>query len=190
MKIGVDMDGVISNCIDPLLNYYNRTYGTDYTREQVKSHNLRELWGGTREEEIKKSYGFFKSLYFKDIKPIPGSVETIDVISKNNELFLVTARPFKIEKETKEWIKKYFPEMFKNVILTNEFSLNGNNEKKVDIYFEMGIKLVIEDCLTNAIDCAINGIDVYLLDAPWNRSERLHARIERVKNWKEILNRM
>lgn len=190
MKIGVDMDGVLSNCIASLLMYHNKVYRTNYTSKQVKSHNLRDLWEGTKEEEIKKVYAFFKSPYFRDIKPISGSIEAIDILSKNHELFVITARPYEIEKETKKWVKRYFPNMFRDIILTNEFCLNGNNEKKIDVCFDIGAELIIEDCLANAIDCAINGLDVYLINAPWNKSERLHARIERVKNWKEIINKI
>jgi len=44
---------------------------------------------------------------------------------------------------------------------------------------------MIEDSPEQAKDCASNGIDVLLLDRPWNQIA-LPENITRVRSWKEI----
>ena len=46
----------------------------------------------------------------------------------------------------------------------------------------------MEDTLHNAMDCANNGIEVLLLNQPWNKSEINHEKIKRVYSWKEAVN--
>lgn len=189
MRIGVDLDGPLVNCIDPLLKWHNYKYGTNFRADQILSQDLSILWGCTKEEVINRCNIFYKSDYFNRIKPIPCAQEGIEKLSKKNELFSVTARPLNIEKGTIKCVNEYFPGKFREIILTDEFSLNGNSTSKLDIYFEKGIELVIEDSLPNAVDCAINNIDVILINYRWNESKKLHARIKRVKNWNELQKR-
>lgn len=186
MKIGVDLDGGLVDCIDPLLRWHNKKYGTNFRSDQVLSQDLSILWGCTKEEVINRCIIFYKSRYFNSIKPVLSAQEGIEKLSRKNELFAVTARPLIIEKGTIMCVNRYFPDKFKEIILTDEFSLNGNNTSKLDVYFEKGIELVIEDSLSNAVDCAMSNIDVILINYKWNESKKLHARIKRVKDWNEL----
>jgi len=186
MRIGVDLDGGLVDCIGPLLKWHNHKYRTNFIVDQVLGQDLSRLWGCSEKEVIRRCNIFYKSKYFRDIKPVPCAQEGIEKLSRKNELFAVTARPLSIEKGTLKCVNTYFPDRFEEIILTDEFSQNGSGTNKLDIYSEKRIELVIEDSLINAIDCAVNNIDVILINYPWNKSQKLHDKIKRVENWNEL----
>ena len=56
MKIGIDLDQVLADLLPALIEFHNFTYGTVLTEKQFNSDKFWEVWGGTREEAIKKVY--------------------------------------------------------------------------------------------------------------------------------------
>lgn len=110
-------------------------------------------------------------------------------LTKNNELYAITARPQITQKQTLKWINEHFPNTFKGVYFTNLFLPEGAVKKnKSLVCLEVGAEMMIEDHLEFAIDCSSQGIKVFLLDYSWNQSENLPENVQRVKSWKEITN--
>jgi len=62
---------------------------------------------------------------------------------------------------------------------------NGNKKSKGEYCKEVGITLMIDDDNKNALSCAENGVNVILLNRPWNIGLE-HEKIIRVNDWKEI----
>tara|TARA_Y100000310_G_scaffold209958_1_gene210571 strand:- start:1331 stop:1912 length:582 start_codon:yes stop_codon:yes gene_type:complete len=188
MIIGLDVDDVLASFVSALLVYHNDEYGTNLSVSDIKSYNLGEAWGGTKEESIKKVYDFYRSPYFRDIQPVEGSKEGIELLSRKHELVTITSRPNEIYNETIEWLNLHFPEKILEHYFTNEWHKSGNNNRsKSDVCLELGIDVIIEDCLAYAKDCASNGIKVILLDRPWNKSNGLPDKVTRVESWDRIL---
>lgn len=186
MRIGVDLDDTLSNTRQEILNFYNNKYGANLKLEDIKSYNLWETWGGTRDEAIQKIEDFHKTPYFENIKPIDGAKEVLEKLKKNNELYIITARRNNIEKESKEWIKKYFPNIFSKIYFTNQFSSDEMTESKKQICDNLDIDIFIEDDINNALECAEPDRKVFLFDYPWNQSDKLPKGITRVHSWEEI----
>ncbi len=185
MRIGIDLDEVLANFLDPLLRFHNEIYSTSLKRDDFKSYNFWETWGGTREQAIQKVLDFYKSDYFKNIKPFEGAIESIEELSKDNELLIITSRYKAISEETEKWINKYFPDNFSGIHFTNEFFDSFNNKRKHEICLDLEINSLVEDSLEYAQQCASNGINILLMDRPWNRG-KLQEGIIRVHSWKEI----
>ena len=129
MKIGIDLDEVLADLVKSLLLWHNEIYGTNLQREKIKSYNLWECWGGTREEAIGKVYEFYNSTQFNSVLPVIGSQRGVRQLSLGNELIVITSRPHDIYDNTKRWIEKYFPDRFSRVELTNQWSKGGSGEK-------------------------------------------------------------
>lgn len=195
MLIGVDLDEVLAETIQPLLMYHNNKYDTNLSRDQMYSYNFLEVWGGTREESIEKMYDFYASPYFKSIRPIDGSQEGVRRLKEKHELIVVTARPEDIADETMNWLSEYFQDRFSDVYFTNEWVLAGSTwstSSKLDICLRLGVDVLVDDSLANSIQCASSGLTTLLLDCPWNQTDDLPLPlgVTRVYSWQEILEKI
>ena len=191
MKIAIDIDDVLADFTNSLIRYHNDTYGTSLTIEQFGSYRFWEVWGGTKQEAIKKVKDFFKSHYSDNIVPVDGSVNCVNLIVPNNELIIVTSRPPYLVKKTQNWVQKYFPNIFLATYFTNNHYTGwGQIKRKSDLCLDLSIDIIIEDSLEYALECSEERIHVLLLTRPWNKSWYLPHRITRVQSWEEILEKL
>ncbi len=189
MIIGIDIDEVLAELLEAYLKYHNQKYNTSAQKKDMFSYSFQEVFGGTEEETRQKVYDFFKSEHFQNIKPVKGALRTIKQLAKEHQLCIITARPHIIQKETEQWLAQHFPDCFQNITLTNQWHGSGGKEGlKSEIGKEKQIKIMIDDSLKHALDCASQGIYVLLadFDYPWNKTEKLPENIKRVHSWEEI----
>lgn len=187
--IAVDIDEVLADFIAYFVEYHNLTYKTSMTKDKVFSFSLHEVFEVTKEDITSKMIRFSEEGHDTKITLVPGAKEGIDeLLKKGYELHLVTSRPEAIRPQTEKWIEKNFPGKFTN--LHHAFNPNihakGSKMKKWEICKEIGAGVLIEDFLPNAIGCSENGINVLLMDAPWNQTEDLPTNVVRVKSWEDI----
>ncbi|MEK6872650.1 MAG: hypothetical protein AABW90_01395 [Nanoarchaeota archaeon] len=187
MNIGIDLDECLSEYVFGFLNYYNDTYNTNFHFNDVKDFGFWKLIGGTREEAINIVSSFYKTSYFKELPVVFGSRNTVEELKKFSELFVVTSRPNDIINKTNQWIDQHFHNKFSKIIFTNELSRSGERKRKLEICKNLRLDFLVEDNIEYALDCARTKTKVFLLDKPWNQSERKLNEISRVYNWNEIL---
>lgn len=185
--IGVDLDDVLADYCNPLIEFHNQTFGTNLSRQEFKSYRLWEVWGGTQEEATRKVYLFHSTDYFKNIAPVRGSLEGVDVLTKHYNLVIITSRFTDFMEHTRQWLNNFFPNKFSEVYFTNHWNLitGGTYKKKSDLCLEIGAKVIIEDSIEYALDCTKVGIKTILLDNPWNQYKKVRG-INRVKSWKQV----
>lgn len=186
MRIGIDLDEVLADFMSAIIKFHNSKYKTNFNRNDFHSYKLYEIWGGTHKEAIKEIYEFYETEYFTNILPIPGSIENIEVLSRDNELVVITSRQNYISEKTLDWIDKFFKNRFSGVYFTNQNSLHGNCGKKSDICRNTSVKCMVEDYIDYATECSKAVEKVFLLDSPWNRTADLPENISRVYSWSEI----
>ncbi|MFH1290772.1 MAG: hypothetical protein ABIH92_05190 [Nanoarchaeota archaeon] len=193
--VGVDVDEVLVNLMDPLLLWYNRRYGTGYRREDIWTYNLWEVWGIPKGEDVQRVNDFWGTQESRDIPPIQPARTWGLKMAQGFDLVAITSRPKIIEEETRRWIQKYFPSMFSGVHLTGQYSVEGSNVTKGDVCRDLGVDLMVEDCLGHARDIREKspGTRVLLYDNEgtclWNQlegGEELPEGVERVHTWGEI----
>ncbi len=187
MKIAIDIDEVLGQFMKALIEFHNSEYKTNLKLEDFFSYNFWNIWGGTKEKAIKKVYNFHKTNYFKNIIPVKDSQESIKKLKEGNELFIITSRQNDVIEETKEWIKKNFPNIFSDIYFTNHFSQNGTSKTKKEICDLLNIDILIEDSLEYSLECIKPNRKIFLLDYPWNKNNNLPKEITRVYSWKEIM---
>jgi 5'(3')-deoxyribonucleotidase len=187
MKIGIDLDEVLVDFLPAFIEYHNAVYGTSLGREDFFSYRYWEIIGGTREEAIQKVHDFHQTSYFKNLKPIIGAQEALGLLRRGNDLFIITSRQNSITEITRQWIGRYFPDIFSDVCLTNSYSRSGDSKTKKEYCDLLGIDFLIDDQLDYALECLAPKRKVLLLDCPWNKSEKLPPGIKRVCSWKEII---
>lgn len=114
---------------------------------------------------------FFESDYFKErIDPMPHALETLQRMKEKYSLHVVTARQHRVEEVTRSWLNKYFPDIFEEIHFGNHYSTSGKSRSKAEMCKSIGAKVLIDDSLIYATQCALADISVVLFGHyPWNQ---------------------
>jgi hypothetical protein len=191
MRIGIDFDEVVADSAAAIIALHNKQYATNYKKEDITSYHVEDVWGGTKEEWEAKLDEFFSAKNVQYLDPIAGSIPAMDSLKKaGHELYIITARGDSDIEATELWLKLHFPDTF-NGVHYGHARLNDpeKTRSKPQMCKELGIKLMIDDHLSNAKQCADEGIKVFLFDQPWNQRE-LPEGVERVRTWEEIVKKL
>ncbi|KGK90964.1 hypothetical protein DP73_05805 [Desulfosporosinus sp. HMP52] len=176
MRIGIDIDGVVSDSYPFWLQELNCHYGKNIPC--LDDYNMHISFEVTTED----MNNFFETNIERLLmmpKPIPGAklgIETL--LQEGHEIIYVTARTQEQKGLTERWFannKIYY----KNIL----FSGFGS---KVGFVKEWGIEAFIEDYHVNAKLIAECGVPVFLLDASYNQ-EDTPGGIIRCHSWEEIV---
>ncbi len=184
-RIGIDFDDILFDFNHKYCQFHNGRYGTNLCFDDIYTYDLRAVWNIDMDEAVRRVDEFISSQMHDEVSPVSGSVETIKQLSNNYELHLITSREEKFKDKTLNWLYKHFPNIFNKIHFTNSFGNSKKKRMKSEVCIENGIKLMIEDAPVHAKDLAEMGIEVLLLDKPWNRVET-HPLVKRVYEWKEI----
>lgn len=127
------------------------------------------------------------SAIFTNIRPYVGSVEAMQRLSNRYELHVVTARYPLVRRQTRRWLKKYFPGIFTGIHFVHYSTPIGPRSLKSKICKRIGADYIIDDKLSNAEDCARNNIKVYLFGIYHTLiKDRLPAGVTWVKDWEAV----
>tara|TARA_Y100000034_G_C6874281_1_gene399565 strand:- start:1080 stop:1640 length:561 start_codon:yes stop_codon:yes gene_type:complete len=179
MKIGVDVDDVLTDFAGDFINFLNKKTGKSFKVSDILADDpLSGAYQGLLpEKELDKIFEeFYKTSPYLIMTLIDGSKDAINKLSKKYELHIITARHNK--PDTIEWINNNFGNVFKTINFRE-------GRKKSDICKELGLNIMIEDSIKYAEQCANAGIKVLLFDKPWNK-ELTHKNITRINSWKNI----
>ena len=184
MKIGIDIDNVISNFNDELLKEYlkhdKELRNTGIINEDVFIRYGMFDWNEKEEAEFYKNN--IERIAIK-LKPIHRATETIKKLKEDgNEIIIISGRnngeynnPYKL---TKEWLAKYNI-VYDKLILTNAY----NKEEKANVCKENNIDIMIEDSTQTAVNIEKVGTKVLFMNTRYNKN---NENFEKVSNWKEI----
>jgi uncharacterized HAD superfamily protein len=188
MKIGIDIDGVIAELIDALHLWHDKEYNFSRLVHERTDFSLAYQLNCSQEESLKRLFEFFKTEDFKKVLPVKDSIEAINNLAKNHELHVITARSKRVEEETLRWLNEHFSlDNFEKIHISGHDDGHNLKKSKGENCLELGIELMIEDCLAYAKEIASKGVKVLLFDRPWNPTETLPDNIIRVKSWEEIV---
>ncbi len=185
MKIGIDIDNVISKFNEALLEEYIK-HDKELRNTGIinpKADYIRKgMFDWTEEEENDFYYNNIERIA-TNLKPINNSSYYIQKLKNDgNEIYIITGRnngeykePLKL---TKDWLNNYNI-VYDRLILTNAY----NKHEKTEVCIENNIDIMIEDSSSMCLDLIKNGIKVYTMNTPYNQKE---TSFDRVSNWKEI----
>jgi len=83
--IGIDLDDVLLDFNTALCEWHNLKYGTSYTRADIFSFDLKDVWKCPQEETNKRIVEFYNSEFHPKALPVPGTVEAIKKLKQNND---------------------------------------------------------------------------------------------------------
>ena len=188
MKIGIDIDNVISNFNDELLKEYLK-HDKELRNTGIINKDVFIRYGmfdWTEKEETEFYKNSIERIAIK-LKPIHRATETIKKLKEDgNEIIIISGRnngeynnPYKL---TEEWLAKYNI-VYDKLILTNAY----NKEEKANVCKENNIDIMIEDSTQTAVNIEKVGTKVLFMNT---RDNKNNENFEKVSNWKEIYSKI
>lgn len=182
MRIGIDIDNVISNFNEELLNDY-LIYDKKLRNNGIVNNNvyIRKMFDWSEEEE-KQYYEKNIERIAKNLKLKDGAKEYIDKFKEDGHyICIITGRDngeyYEPYKMTKEWLDSNLIK-YDKLILTDAY----NKKEKAIKCLENNIDVMIDDSIGNCKSCIQNNIKTFLMDTSYNR----FADIPRINSWKEF----
>lgn len=184
MRIGIDIDNVISNFNEKLLKEYllqDKKYrNTGIVNNEV--YIRKGMFDWSKEEE--------ESFYLNNIERIVSNLEVIDgakdtidkLRQEGHEIYIISGRnngeysdPITI---TKDWLYKHHI-FYDQLILTNAYF----EHEKTEVCLKNNIQILIDDSVRTCSDAQKYHITTLLMDNFYNRKA---TDLYRVYNWEEI----
>lgn len=186
MKIGIDLDDTVWKFHEKFFEFYNEKYGTNYKYEEYKIYDIGKYFNIERKDAL-ILVDEYESLKKYEILPLIDNVEkSLIDLSKNHEIYFITARSTKTKDIVLKRLEKIFSHKNHNVIFMHNENWEKINEK-VDFCLSEGIDVIIDDNFDNLRLCSEEGIKGILITCPWNANEELDKKIIRVNSWNEIM---
>jgi phosphoglycolate phosphatase-like HAD superfamily hydrolase len=182
-----DMDDVLVDTVCSINKFHNDVYGTNFHYDDYKFFYLSKVWCCSGEEVMKKFDEYYNSIYFKNLVACNEAIRIVDQLhEKNIEMYVVTSRPKNIEVQTRDFLKKYYKNVFREIYFTDHCAnLKEYKRKKSDVCLELGADIMIDDCPDYIRDCAKVVRRVLVPVKPWN-IEKFPSNVYHFKDWKKI----
>ncbi len=199
--IASDLDEVLGQFLKSFIAYYNRTHSTSFAFSDFNSYNFSTVLNRPHDEIQSVVYEYFQAPEFlEEYEPLPGATEGFQELREicDSNVHVVTARPAFVEAETQKFLASHFGLSSDALHIGNHHPVPNCTKptrKKSEICQAIGAKVLIDDCLEYAIDCAENAnIPVVLFDwngsYGWNKTPEdftLHPLITRVTSWSDVV---
>jgi len=173
MKLGFDIDGVISDFVRSFIKIVKRHYDLTLAESDIYCHDLNLVLGISNQERNK----LIRETLLEDLSLISGAKATLGrLIMEGHQITILTARFSDLIDVTKNWLKK------KGISYSQLIHLNEGEKylAKADL------DLIVEDNLEDAIEWSQKVKHILLYDHPWNQSFNVKGLIKRVYSWNDI----
>lgn len=177
LNLCIDIDGTVTEA------YYwisraNGYFNTKITPKDVQSYEIHEVLEIPR-EDYNKFYTLYGEILHEEANIRQDAKEILCNWYGQHKIHFVTARDERMRNVTNKWFKYHN-------ILMDSLSLLGSHDKVAKAE-ELACDIFIEDRYENALQLAIYGFDVLLIDCTYNKGP-LPPKITRVTNWLQIKN--
>lgn len=113
--IAVDIDDVIAANAKGFVDWSNDRYGTNLTIDDYDDR-WTLVWQVEHDEAEKRAIEYHASGHIGAYNNIDGAYEVLKKLSETFRLIVITARRNSINQLTYDWIEKYYPDIFENII--------------------------------------------------------------------------
>jgi 5'(3')-deoxyribonucleotidase len=189
--LAIDIDDVLAENASAFIDYSNKTFGTNLTVDDYQEH-WGEIWKSEYEETEKRALEYHQSGQLANYKVIVGAKEALEKLKVHFRLVLLTTRRNSVSQLTKDWIEKYYPNIFDDIVFTGFFDAPIKNKSihmtKADLAKKIQADYLIDDQLKHVKAVAEIGIKGLLFGIySWNKTDNLPEGVTRVKNWDEVI---
>ena len=151
MKLAIDIDEVLTPFLPTMLRWRQpRCLPKKYP------YICRTIYDISEKESQKLIHEFYETPEFQSLKPIKNSQEVIKILKqRGHSLYIVTGRQSVVRRKTEDWVEKWYPNLFNDVILTNSYT--DQEIKKSQVCNMLNIGLIIDDNFEICMDCISKG---------------------------------
>ena len=186
MKIGIDIDGVLTNYYEAVIDNATKYFyenKIEYKIDQSKYYE-NEMFN-VSDEDIEHFWNQYLPEYAQKLPAKKFATEVISKLKQENEIYIITARneeglPKELYGTMKEMVKNWLQ---CNTIKYDELIFSTGS--KLEICKEKNIAIMIED-KESTINELSKYIHVLCFDAPYNQKAE-GKNITRVYSWYDIL---
>lgn len=187
--IAVDIDDVLALSVEKFIEWSNNSFGTKIKFEEyVEDWSL--LWNISQAETTNRVNQMYKEGLPARYSHISEAVEVLNSLKPDYELIVATARRSAEHVLTRDWIKKHYPAVFKDVHFAgiwDEITEHSPNKTKARLCKELGVNYLIDDQVKHCIGANSVGVKTLLYgDYPWSKNVILPQDIKRVFNWHDV----
>lgn len=145
--IASDIDGVITEFVDPFTQFINARLGTNFDYRKLHnvdiaiSYNLDPTLVHRLHEE------FVAENHYRHLPFVDGAIEALNALMKDYELVLITSRRDDLEHTTRDWCTEHLPKakLFFSHGKGNSIAAGAERRCKEDMAKEIGAVCLIED---------------------------------------------
>ncbi|KAJ6574629.1 hypothetical protein B0H19DRAFT_1124995 [Mycena capillaripes] len=180
--IAVDLDDVLSQTNRIVAQWHNDEFGTqmDLSMFYYYYYWKNPFWG-TLQETFAKMKEFNSTDKIFQAVPVPGAREGVQALrDMGYKLVIVTARTAEVADASWEWVERYFPGIFANLMFTGQWKdahkLHHNevltNLTKAQVCADLKAQVLIDDSAENAIQCSTDPSPTRVLlfgEYEWNK---------------------
>ena len=185
MRIGIDIDNVISNFNNELLKAYIE-HDKELRNTGIINNNAPYIRNGMFDWTDEEEKIFYKNNIEKiaiNLKAIEGASKYIKKLKQDRHtIYIISGRdngeytdPYNM---TKNWLEKY-DITYDKLFLVDAY----NSHSKTEICLENNVDIMIDDSKRMCTDIKKHGIRAFIMDTPYNRDTN---EFKRVCSWKEI----
>lgn len=175
MKPGfaVDIDNVLAVAEEEVQRIYCEMTGKAWPNELYASAG--GLDGSDVDRDlIEQIFEHFHVQSIPSLPVIPGSRVALETLQQQFRIVIITARRPYARPQTLEWLRTH-------QLPFDELHLTGEKSDVAE-----GLKFAVDDHPEHVKDYVSQGIQVFLMDQPWNRSYSAPG-VTRVANWEQLL---
>lgn len=184
MRIGIDIDNVISNFDEMLLETY-LIHDKELRNTGIINPNAKYIRTGMFDWSNEEELSFYRDnieCIAKKLKVKEKAKEYIDRLHNDGHfIYIITGRDNGEYSEPYNMTKKWLDEnniYYDNLILTDAYDMHAKSLECL----KNDIDIMIDDSVRICSDLITSGITTILMDTPYNRK----INIKRVKNWEEF----
>ncbi len=194
IRLGCDLDDIIRDLISKLLEFTNPLFGKNLKREDVWTYDLWNHWNCSPEESREVVMEFYHSSYFAAIEPCEGAIRGLNAIAQYYSTNIITACSVSVGHISRSHLNSYFPRLSLPLhhACSHFFPINGPDPQRTkgEICKYLSIPIMIEDNPIFARSCAEQGIETYVIRAPWNKGLQEQDKLKLVHGWDELVERL
>lgn len=177
--LAVDIDGVIANSEKQMRDMIERETGKKFSPSNPRVYSFHNCFAGINNDVIHHLIDKVLILYNDDIKmynQLDTLISLAELAKCDDIVHFLTSRNSQFGEFTYRWLK--------DNLGCIPFELFFTQDKSRWLTFRKiyGYEGIIEDRLSTANECAKAGLDVYLINRPWNINRDTHPSIVRFDN--------
>lgn len=188
MRIGIDIDGVLTNMYEAIINNATRfcyENNIEYKINQTEYNEDKMI--GISKLNVEKFWNNYLAKYVQEYAIREGATEIVSKLGETNEIYIITARNEEglpkelygtMQNMTKTWLQK-------NNIKYDKIIFS---QDKLTTCVENNVDIMIEDC-GETIEKLSKKIKVMCYDAPYNKNVQ-GDNIIRVYSWFDIMKKI